>query len=201
MAKDNQTDNDTPDFRDLVGDVKPIAVDRTTDQRPAASHSPGLAARRAAAQAESKSDNNFLSSAEYIPPVKPWDELSYKRDGVQHGVFKNLRLGKYQIDARLDLHRHSVEQARKAVFEFIQDARELDIRCVLISHGKGEGREKPALLKSCVNYWLREFEPVLAFHSAQKHHGGTGATYVLLRKSQKKSDENRERHQTKRKGI
>jgi hypothetical protein len=36
---------------------------------------------------------------------------------------------------------------------------------------------------------------VLAFHSAQPQHGGTGATYLLLRKSKEKSTENFERHQ------
>ena len=49
-------------------------------------------------------------------------------------------------------------------------------------HGKGEGRERPAILKSCVNHWLRQFEQVLAFHTAQKYHGGLGATYVLIKK-------------------
>ena len=57
-----------------------------------------------------------------------------------------------------------------------------DLRCELISHGRGEGRNPPALLKSCVNHWLRELDEVLAFHSAQRRHGGVGATHVLFRK-------------------
>jgi DNA-nicking Smr family endonuclease len=51
-----------------------------------------------------------------------------------------------------------------------------------VTHGKGEGREQPARLKSCVNHWLRQFDQVLAFHSAQKTHGGVGATYILVKK-------------------
>ena len=35
---------------------------------------------------------------------------------------------------------------------------------------------------------------VMAFHSAQKHHGGAGALYVLLKKNAEKKQENRERH-------
>ncbi|MCV6604775.1 MAG: Smr/MutS family endonuclease, partial [Porticoccaceae bacterium] len=70
-----------------------------------------------------------------------------------------------------------------------------------VTHGKGEMRHKPALLKSCVNHWLRQLDVVLAFHTAQRHHGGSGATYVMLRKSDTQKDENRERHQTRRKGI
>jgi hypothetical protein len=37
-------------------------------------------------------------------------------------------------------------------------------------------------------------DEVLAFHSAQPQHGGTGATYVMLRKSAEKRVENLERH-------
>jgi hypothetical protein len=29
---------------------------------------------------------------------------------------------------------------------------------------------------------LRQFDQVLAFHSAQKTHGGVGATYILVKK-------------------
>src|SRR5690625_5916207 len=70
---------------------------------------------------------------------------------------------------------------------------EQDIRCALITHGKGVGRAQPALLKSCVAHWLPQFQEVLAFHSAQTAHGGTGATYLLLRKSERKRQENWER--------
>jgi len=131
--------------------------------------------------------------------VGPHDFLAFKRDGVQNGVYRKLRLGKYTIDARLDLHRMTVEQARLAVYQFIKDCMAQDIRCALITHGRGVGRERPALLKSCVAHWLPQFPEVLAIHSAQKHHGASGATYVLLRKSERKRQENWER-QHKRKG-
>jgi hypothetical protein len=42
--------------------------------------------------------------------------------------------------------------------------------------------------------WLPQFDAVLAFHSAQKQHGWVGATYVLLRKSEKKKLETWEMH-------
>ena len=58
------------------------------------------------------------------------------------------------------------------------------MRCALVTHGKGEGRLQPAKLKSCVNHWLRQFNSVLAFHTAQRRDGGMGATYVLLKKSE-----------------
>jgi len=47
---------------------------------------------------------------------------------------------------------------------------------------------------SYTNKWLQEIDCVLAFHSAMRHHGGSGATYVLIKKSDEKKSENRERH-------
>ena len=123
--------------------------------------------------------------------------LSFKRPGVQNGVFRNFRLGKYGIDARLDLHKMSVEQARKELFQFVIDCLTNDIRSALVTHGKGEGRKTPAILKSYVAFWLPQIPDVLAFHTAQKQHGSYGATYILLRKSNNKKKETRTKLQNR----
>lgn len=186
----------TPDsdlFLQQMKGVKPIKVEEkvvlATPQQDKAS----IETRRKAATAELAKDKNFLSG-EYIEPVDPLAVIEFKRDGVQNGVYRNLRLGKYQIDARLDLHHMTIDQARSAVFQFIKDCMNHDIRCALITHGKGEGRNLPAQLKSCIAHWLPQFPEILAFHSAQKQHGWVGATYVLLRKSDKKKLETWEIH-------
>jgi len=186
-------EDDSKLFQAFVEDVKPLRVEPVAERAPKTEITPGMLERRRQAQLQTDTVANFLAEAEFIARVKPLDPISVKRDGVQNGVFRNLRLGRYRCDARLDLHRMSVAQAREAVFGFISDALEADIRSALISHGKGEGREQPALLKSCVNHWLRQLEPVLAFHSARPEHGGLGACYVLMRKSERQRQENRER--------
>ena len=196
----NDQDNDDELFREEMAGVKPLTQGNGKQgQRRVQQQTPGLDARRRAAVAAGERAGDGLSG-EQVEPVKPNATLSYKKDGLQHGVFKKLRLGHYQIDARLDLHRMKVEQARQAVFQFIQDCMKHNIRCVLITHGKGEGRAQPALLKSHVAHWLPQLDSVLAFHSAQPHHGGSGATYVMLRKSEEKRQENLERHQARRGG-
>jgi len=186
-------DDDLDLFRAEMGDVARLKRNSGTAAGARAEVTPGMLRRRRAAQEAGDPLRDYLDDAEMITPVKPGDELSWKRDGVQHGVFKNLRLGKYPLESRLDLHRMSVETARRAVLEFINDCVSHNLRSVLITHGKGELRDKPALLKSCVNHWLRQMDAVLAFHSAQRHHGGYGATYVMLRKSDEKREENREK--------
>ena len=65
---------------------------------------------------------------------------------------------------------------------------------MLILHGKGERNiHQQAKLKSYAAKWLKEIPQVMAYHSAQKHHGGTGALYVLLKKSERLKEKNRER--------
>ena len=171
-------------FSALVGeDVEPLGRKGARYLAKPTTLTPGVLQRRKAAQQEQRADSNFLDPASVIQPVDPNDYLAFARPGVQHGVYKNLRQGKYDIQSRLDLHRHTVEQARTALHSFVIDCQTHGVRCALVTHGKGEGREQPAKLKSCVNHWLRQFDQVLAFHSAQKQHGGAGSTYILIKKN------------------
>lgn len=136
-------------------------------------------------------------SDDYVEMLKPDTLLAFKRPGVQEGVYRKLRLGKYPLQARLDLHRKTVKQARREVFEFVHECEQHDLRCLLVLHGKGErdpDPERQAVLKSHVAKWLQEIPQVLAFHSAQKNHGGAGAVYVLLRKSERMKELTRELH-------
>lgn len=185
--------SDSDFFLQQMKGVKPIKVEEKVVLANPQQDKASIETRRKAATAELAKDKNFLSG-EYIEPVDPLAIIEFKRDGVQNGVYRNLRLGKYQIDARLDLHHMTIDQARNAVFQFIKDCMSNDIRCALITHGKGEGRSLPAQIKSCVAHWLPQFPDILAFHSAQKQHGWVGATYVLLRKSDKKKLEAWELH-------
>ena len=170
-------------FVDMVGDdIQPLSGKGSAHIAKPVQITPGVLERRKAAQEEVVAESNILDPASIIEQVDPLAYLEFVRPGVQHGVYKNLRLGKYEIQSRLDLHRHTVEQARNALWLFVDDCHKHGVRCALVTHGKGEGREQPARLKSCVNHWLRQFDQVLAFHSAQKTHGGVGATYILVKK-------------------
>ena len=151
--------------------------------------------RRTAAVTGSPVDNNILSE-EGIEPLDPWYVLEFKRPGIQNGVFRKLRQGRYEAEARLDLHRMTVAIARIELFQYIEECYKLGLRTILLIHGKGETtseRGKCSILKGCTDHWLRQLGPVQAFHSARPQHGGTGAVYILLRKSEEKKRENREK--------
>jgi DNA-nicking Smr family endonuclease len=151
-------------------------------------------AKREAAIWLTEDDPEYLS-IDHAEMIKPDDIIEFKRDGVQDGVYKKLRLAKYPIQARLDLHKRTLEQARDEVVKFLKQCMRMDIRTVVIVHGKGERSNPPALMKSFVAQWLMQIKEVQCVHSAQRFHGGTGAVYVLLRKSAEKKIETRERHQ------
>lgn len=181
-------------FLSSMEDIKPINHDTVTPI--SNSHSATLAQqeKRKAAQINLANDENYLQS-EHVEILDPLAILSFKKDGVQSAVFKNLRLDKYQVDATLDLHGQLLKNARNTLFSFIADCHQRNIRVVLIRHGIGiKNKAKPGILKSYVNKWLQELPQVLAFHTALRHHGGSGATYVLLKKSEEKKNENREIH-------
>lgn len=150
--------------------------------------------RRAAEGLDSVGLNPLVD--EGVEPLDAWYVLDFKRPGIQNGVYKKLRLGKYDVEARLDLHRLTVKQARDETHNFVKEAMELGLRTLLIMHGKGQRKsevERTAVLKGYINRWLQDLDDVQAFHSAQPVHGGTGAVYVLLKKSLEKKRQNRER--------
>jgi DNA-nicking Smr family endonuclease len=194
MTDAPSSDEDFDLFSKEMQDVKPLSLKkhRVDLHKGANQDLSSLVHRRRAATSDPKRDPNYLST-EHIPKRDPHDFLEYRKPGVQNGVYRKLRLGKYAIEARLDLHRKSLEQARQDVFTFVHDCIKYDLRTVMILHGKGDRGEDKAIIKSHVAYWLKQMPEVLAYHSAQRHHGGLGALYVILKKSDRKKQETRER--------
>jgi DNA-nicking Smr family endonuclease len=184
-------------FLQEMSDVVPIKREPRANLRGKGnpSRDSSLEQRRRAAVEGKTTDRNILTQ-EGIEPLDHWFVLEFKRPGVQNGVFRKLKQGRYDMDARLDLHRMTAAIARRELFSFIEESHQLGLRCVIIIHGKGESkaeRERSSILKGCTNHWLRELAVVQAFHSAQPRHGGTGAAYVLLKKSEESKRENREK--------
>ena len=184
-------------FLEQMQDVTPLPAANRAELTKPRKPTPGEAERRRAATRMQLLNLNYLREDE-VPWLGPDDWLAFKKPGVQNGVYRKLRLAQYPIEARLDLHEQRVEQARQEVWQFIRDCLRYEVRSVLIVHGRGErNKDRIAVLKSYVDYWLREIPEVLAFHSAQKHHGGSGAVYVLLKKSEREKQLNRERFGSK----
>lgn len=192
MTMSEEFDDDFS-FQKMMGDVKPIQHDIAVHTK---KHSvdENHRLRQLAAVSIEQELPEYLT-LDNAPMLTPDDIIEFKRSGVQDGVFRKLRLGKYPIQAKLDLHRKTLTQARDEVVHFLKQCLRMDARTVILVHGKGHNSNPPALMKSYVAFWLQQINEVLCVHSAQPFHGGSGAVYVMLKKNSEQKLENRERHQ------
>lgn len=164
-------------FREAMRDVKPLKTqDRVAQERarPAAVARHSRAARLAVLD---ESLNGTLREA-------PDGETEFCRAGIGEQTLRRLRAGRYSIAAEIDLHGMTRGEAREALKTFVAESAQHGLGCVRVVHGKGSrsGPDGP-VLKHAVHEWLARFKDVLAFASARPRHGGTGAVYVLLRRS------------------
>jgi DNA-nicking Smr family endonuclease len=110
-----------------------------------------------------------------------------RRTDVPPNVVRSLRRGLFPIDARLDLHGATMEEAREKLLAFLRETRTRGERCVLVIHGKGDHTAGGGggVLRGEISAWLsqgRAREHVAAFATATDADGGEGAVYVALRR-------------------
>jgi DNA-nicking Smr family endonuclease len=106
-------------------------------------------------------------------------------DGIQASQLRRLRGGSIRPEAEIDLHGQRADEARRTLTAELRAAAESKLRCVVVIHGKGLRSETGPVLRSSLPEWLADpalGDRVLAFAPARAADGGTGATYVLLRK-------------------
>ncbi len=172
MPKDKISDEDKALFRANMADVQPLSV------HPKASIKKIMPQR--VKHQEVKKDVYPINEAS-IEPVFSDTVLSYYKNPIPMKRMQQLKKGMIPCEGRLDLHGLHVNDAWAALSAFIEHHYHLKHRCLLIIHGKGGVHGEPSILKNQVNQCLQQRPEVLAFHSADAHHGGTGALYVLLK--------------------
>ena len=135
------------------------------------------------------------SAMRATPKVEP--SLRQNVPGLDKRTAERLRKGKMEIDGKLDLHGLTRAEAHRRLRSFITAAQIQGKRCVLVITGKGSSRqktddapfmqsEKAGILREAVPKWLTapDLQPlVIDIRHAQPKHGGSGALYVLLRRS------------------
>ena len=121
------------------------------------------------------------------PSSRSWcrEEQAPRRDHDKR-LTRRLRDGDYPIEAQLDLHGHTREEATAALERFIVQSVGAGQRCVLVIHGRGlNSGDGGPVLGEAVQRALSAgavARAILAFTHAGPAHGGDGATLVLLRK-------------------
>jgi DNA-nicking Smr family endonuclease len=105
---------------------------------------------------------------------------------IERRVKQRVARGSIPIDARIDLHGRTQNEAHRALFAFLQRVQDNEATLVLVITGKGStGEGQRGVLKRQVPMWLAQPEfrgLVVGFETAHVSHGGEGALYVRVRK-------------------
>src|SRR5210317_1251945 len=110
--------------------------------------------------------------------------LRFRRQNVGKRTMRKLQRGGFSVQAEIDLHGMTVDEAKPRLADFINYSASQGKYCVRVIHGKGLGSgDRGPVLKNAVNRWLRKWDCVLAFISTRQVDGGTGAVYVLLQRT------------------
>ena len=98
---------------------------------------------------------------------------------------RRVKRGKLELAARFDLHGHTQASAARALPAFLSNQQSDGARCVLVITGKGRMGE--GILRRNFLDWLSgpgARRLVSGYAEAHPRHGGSGAFYVFLRKSE-----------------
>ena len=126
------------------------------------------------------------------PPIPLAPRAPVKLGGGDPKEARKVARGRREIDASLDLHGLTQDQAYQRLVRFVDFAAASGARTLLVVTGKGRG-ERPVpfaeaprgILRERFLAWV-EAEPLAAriasVRPAHQRHGGRGAFYVLLRR-------------------
>ena len=187
VANDENTQNDKALFQEMMEGVKPLPEKKSGKRRVPPPSSPRSQTNKPTGKTQTSTPTSPPTHAyterEFASDVTANESLFFTHSGLQHREQRRLRQGAFPIEASLDLHGDTIEEAGHRLDEFLHIASNTGQRCVHIIHGKGlRSANGRAVLKSQLSCWLRDTATVMAFCSAQARHGGTGAIYVLLRR-------------------
>ena len=119
------------------------------------------------------------------PPPKPAPQL----EPLDRRLKQRLARGSEPIEARIDLHGRTQDEAHAVLLRFLRKAQDDGAKFALVITGKGaRARDEwsgRGVLKRQVPLWLKlpEFRVyVVGFEPAHVGHGGEGALYVRIKK-------------------
>lgn len=181
MGRGAVPEDDGPDARALfhaaVGDARRLTFDRVHHEPP-----PPPAIPRQRQRDEQSALAESIGASELLDlHLEGGDEAAWLKPGMSPNVLRDLRRGRWVVQAQIDLHGMNRDEARHHVALFLAESRAHDKRCLRIVHGKGLGSPgREPVLKKLVLGWLAQRREVLAFCQARPAEGGAGAVIVLL---------------------
>jgi len=157
--------------------VRALKPNRQTASQPLSEDPDAEAYRELKALVESGAGFVLRHTAEYVEGGPEW---------MPPELFRRIHGGHFSIQAHLDLHGRNRAAAREEFDAFMRDSIAAGKRAVLVVHGRGRCSPGKPVLKNKLIDWLTKGawkRWVLAFTSARACDGGTGTTYILLRRT------------------
>jgi DNA-nicking Smr family endonuclease len=155
--------------------LKPLRLAKTAKTAKTAAPAPQAAGDKPAAAPR-------VEPQRQSPPATKSPPLA----ALDHRLKQRVARGRDAIDARIDLHGMTQNEAHGALRRFLRQAQANGAKMVLVVTGKGmRSASEGGVLKRQVPMWLAlpEFRPVIVgFDDAHVSHGGQGALYVRLRR-------------------
>ncbi|MDF2966021.1 MAG: hypothetical protein K0Q51_1409 [Rickettsiaceae bacterium] len=126
-----------------------------------------------------------LRGFEAASPVPRLPDNNLSIQPFDYKIKRKITREKVAVEATLDLHGLAIDEAEKAVVEFILGCYKASKTYVLIITGKGELAATRATLRTEFPRFVSnpKISPIIiSFTQAGRKHGFQGAFYVLLRK-------------------
>jgi len=123
-----------------------------------------------------------------------WENFLKNKDKIPNKDFVNKKNIRHEKIKTIDLHGHTIEEANKAVEQFIQECFDENVTKIIVITGKGlrsKNVENPYLSKdlSILKYSVPEFiennrsliQMIIETKDAKIEDGGSGAFYIYLK--------------------
>lgn len=122
---------------------------------------------------------------ESTQPIGAFDKVSMIDSGVRIQDRNRLKNSQFRVEAVLDLHGKTAQEAEIAIDDFIRQALAYNLKFVRIIHGKGynSNNEFPVLKNLCYRK-LKSIGNIVGFCSAPEKDGGVGALNIQLKTTQ-----------------
>ena len=125
-----------------------------------------------------------------------WENFLSNKEKISNKDFIHKKNIRYEKIKKIDLHGYTIEEANKAIEQFIQKSFEENVTKIIVITGKGlrsKNIENPYLSKdlSILKYSVPEFiesnnnlrKMIIESTDAKIEDGGSGAFYIYLKKN------------------
>lgn len=178
-SDDGAESSDEALWRRVAGTIKPLKSRRRLAH--ATPKTPAPPAESTAAKLRVATPVKPTVKATPLPELAPT-----AAHGVDKRTAQRLGRGLLEIEARIDLHGLTQDEAHARLSGFIRRSVARGHRCVLVITGKGyKPTGEVGVLRRSVPRWLNEPDlrrEIVALRHAQPKDGGEGALYVLLKR-------------------